>query len=106
MLIYVGAMNCAPCESWRRTEAADFQACPEFSRLVYREVESPSLRDVLDDAIWPEDLRVYREFIAKGAGVPLWMVIADGQLVQQGFGLSQWRQTVFPTVAQLVGSSR
>src|SRR3974390_1891533 len=62
MLIYVGAMNCAPCASWRRTEAADFQACPEFSRLVYREVESPSLRDVLDDAIWPEDLRVYREF--------------------------------------------
>lgn len=106
MLIYVGAKNCGPCEAWQRTEAARFRASPEFGRVVYREVESPSLRSVLDDANWPPDLLAYRQEIDRNGGVPLWMVVVDGQIVHQDFGLSQWRRTVFPTLAALVRAAR
>ena len=50
---------------------------PEFHRLAYREVKSPNLFDVLKDNNWPEELRGYRQAIGDGAGVPLWLVIAD-----------------------------
>jgi hypothetical protein len=64
--------------------------------LAYREVKSPSLFDVLKDENWPEYLRVYRQAISQGAGVPLWLVIADDQHVMGSFGLTQWSEVVLP----------
>ena len=106
MLMYVGAKNCAPCDAWQRGEGAVFRTTPEYSGLFYTEVKSASLRDVLDDVNWPEDLRAYRGLIDRNAGVPLWMVIADGQLVHQDFGLLQWRRTVLPAIVNLLHSAK
>ena len=101
-LIYVGAENCAPCDIWQRNQAIAFHHSAEFGRLSYREVKSPSLLDVLKDDHWPEDLRVYRQVIGQGAGVPLWLVIADDRLVMQGFGLAQWQDAVLPKIRSLL----
>jgi hypothetical protein len=101
-LVYVGAENCAPCDIWQRKQGAAFHDSLEFRRLAYREVKSPSLFDVLKDENWPEDLRVYRQAISQGAGVPLWLVIADDQLVMQSFGLAQWQQAVLPKLRSLL----
>jgi hypothetical protein len=100
--VYVGAKNCAPCEAWQRTDGLAFRDSPQFSRLHYREVKSPSLTDVLKDENWPEDLGGYRKIIDKRAGVPLWFVVADGRVVLQSFGLSQWREAVLPKLTQLL----
>jgi hypothetical protein len=70
--------------------------------LQYREIKSPSLYDVLKDENWPEDLSGYRQSIDKQAGVPLWLVVADGRVVLQSFGLSQWREAVLPKLTQLL----
>ena len=102
-LVYVGADNCAPCDSWQRNQGIAFRDSMEFHRLVYREVKSPSLFDVLKDSYWPEDLRLYREAIGQGVGVPLWLVIADGQLVLQRSGLTQWQDAVLPIIKSLTG---
>ena len=101
-LVYVGAENCAPCDTWQRNQGTAFRDSAEFHRLAYREVKSPSLLDVLKDENWPEDLRAYRQTIGQHAGVPLWLVIADNRLVLQGSGASQWQNAVLPKIKSLL----
>jgi len=101
-LLYVGADDCAPCRVWQDGEGAAFRASPEFSRLTYREVKSPTLLDVLKEESWPEDLRGYRDRIERGAGVPLWLVITGNDVVGRGFGPSQWRQSILPQLRSLL----
>ena len=101
-LVYVGAENCAPCEIWQHNQGTAFRNSTKFRRLIYREVKSSSLFDVLKDENWPEDLRIYRHAIRQEAGVPLWLVIADEQLVLQSSGLTQWRAAVLPKIKSLL----
>ncbi len=101
-LVYVGAADCGSCIVWQRTDGAVFRASPDFARLSYREVESPSLFDVLKDENWPRDLMVYRQAIGPRAGVPLWLLVADDHIVLQRFGLSQWREAVLPALQSLL----
>lgn len=105
-LVYVGAENCGPCDSWQRDQATVFRNSTEFQRLAYREVRSPNLFDVLNDNYWPEDLRLYRQAINRNAGVPLWLVIADDELVMQRSGLAQWQESVLPKVKSLIRAMR
>lgn len=101
-LLYVGAEDCAPCRVWQNGEGTAFRASPEFARLTYREVKSPTLFDVLKDENWPEDLRGYRDRIERGAGVPMWLVITGNDIVGRGFGPSQWRQSILPKLRSLL----
>lgn len=105
-LVYVGAENCAPCESWQHNQGSAFRNSTEFQRLAYREVKSPNLFDILHDNYWPEDLRLYRQAISRSAGVPLWLVIVDDQLVMQRAGVSQWHELIFPKIKSLTGAMR
>ena len=102
VVLYVGAEDCAPCRAWQREAKVAFKASPEFGQLVYREVKSPALFDLLEDENWPEDLREYRAQLGRGAGVPLWLVIADGRVVGRGMGPTQWSANVFPKIRALL----
>jgi hypothetical protein len=101
-LVYVGAEDCAPCRAWQGGERKRFLESGEASRLTYREVKSPTLRDVLKDEHWPEDLRGHRDRLGAGAGVPLWLVISGDELVERAFGASQWHGTVLPRLRRLL----
>jgi hypothetical protein len=101
-LIYVGAEDCAPCRAWQAGEGKRFLESGEASRVTYREVKSPVLRDILKDEHWPEDLRAYRDRLGAGAGVPLWLVISGDELVERAFGASQWHATVLPRLERLL----
>lgn len=100
-LVYVGAEDCAPCRSWQRVEGTTFRAAPEFAHVIYREVKSPTARDVLNDDYWPDDLRGYRDRLGRGAGVPLWLVISDDEIVERAFGASQWHSAVLPRIKSM-----
>lgn len=102
LLLYVGADDCAPCRVWQGGDEQQFIASPTFARLTYRTVKSPTLFGLLDDAVWPDDLRPYRAKLDRRAGAPLWLIIADRDVVAQQFGLSQWRQVVLPKLESLV----
>lgn len=102
MLLYVGAENCGPCTTWQRNDGTAFRGSKEFARLSYREVKSPTLFDVLKDQNWPDDLAAYRQSIDRRAGVPLWLVVVDGQVVMQSSGLSQWQEAVLPKLTALL----
>ena len=98
MLIYVGAQDCAPCRAWRNGEGAAFLASRDATHITFREVKSPHLEDVLNDENWSEDIRGYRISIRRGDGVPLWLVISDGRVVEQQFGASAWQERILPTL--------
>jgi len=101
-LVYVGAEDCAPCRSWQSVDGAKFRTSPEFAPIIYREVKSPTVRDVLNDDYWPDDLRGHRDRLGRGAGVPLWLVIADDEIIERAFGASQWHSTVLPKIKSLL----
>lgn len=101
-LLYVGAQDCAPCRAWQKNQAIAFRSSPDFRRLSFREVKSSTLYDVLNDSNWPPELRAYRQAIRKGAGVPLWLVIADETIVMQSSGLAQWQEAVLPKIQSLL----
>jgi hypothetical protein len=101
-LLYVGAEDCAPCRKWQREDGALFQAAAEFRRITYREVKSPALFDLLKDEHWPVDLRLFRERLSPGMGVPLWLIVADGEIVEQQSGASRWQAAVLPRIRSLL----
>ena len=101
-LVYVGAEDCAPCRSWQKVDGAKFRASAEFAPIIYREVKSPTVRDVLNDDYWPNDLRGHRDRLGRDAGVPLWLVISDDEIVERAFGASQWHTTVLPKIRSLL----
>lgn len=102
LLLYVGAEDCPPCKAWQAGDGARFRDSPEFRRVSYRQVLSPSLFDVLKDENWPDDLVRYRPTIDHRSGVPLWLIVADGDVVMQSFGVTQWRDAVLPRIKSLV----
>lgn len=102
-LLYVGAADCAPCRSWQLGSGARFRDSAAFARISYREVKAPHLRDVLEDANWPAELRRYRNRLGRNAAVPLWLLMLDGDVVAEGFGEEQWNRTILPRVRQLGG---
>lgn len=100
-LVYVGAKDCNPCRTWQEGAGANFRASAEFSRLTYREVNAPTLFDVLKDEYWPTELRELRDTLDKRAGVPYWFIVADGRVILTAGGLSQWASAVLPTLKSL-----
>jgi len=102
MLLYVGADDCPPCRAWQRDAGTAFRASAEFARVTYYEVKSPKLRDVLKDEYWPGELRRYRDQLGSRAGVPLWLVVADQEIVECSFGIGQWQHAVLPKLRSLL----
>jgi hypothetical protein len=101
-VIYIGADDCVPCRIWRRQHWPGFEASSEFGRLRYREVMSPKLLDLLADQHWPQELREHRDRLDRAAGVPLWLLLADGQLVLEARGLGQWKHAALPAIKRLL----
>ena len=98
MLIYVGAEDCAPCRAWQKDDGVDFRRSVEFSRIRYHEVKSPRLHELLSDAYWPEELRIYRGRLKPSDGVPLWLIVSGDAVVAQHFGAQGWRTSVLPAL--------
>ena len=101
-VIHVSADDCAPCRVWYRDHWPAFARSAEFARITYREVKSPRLFDLMADEHWPEDLRGYRQTIDRSSGAPLWLIIADDEIVSRAWGVSAWTSTALPAIAALL----
>ncbi len=97
-LIYVGADDCAPCRTWLNGDGAPFRRSAEFARITYVEVKAPHLHDVLKDETWPLSVREFRTLLKQSDGVPLWLVVSNGDVIEQRFGPEAWRGSVLPII--------
>lgn len=97
-VVYVGAEDCGPCRSWRHDERPAFLGSGEFTRLRYREVIAPHLRDLLAQENWPAELAAVRARVRAQPGAPQWFVLREERLVAADAGLSAWRRAIWPTI--------
>jgi hypothetical protein len=97
LVLYVGAEDCGPCRTWRQDHKPRLVSELE-GRASYREVIAPKLAHAFDESGWPSDLLPFRRDAEAVAGVPLWLVIRDGQVIASAGGLSRWRSAVLPAL--------
>jgi hypothetical protein len=101
-LLYVGADDCPPCLAWQRGAGAEFRISSLYQRLDYREIKSPRLFDLLKDEYWPSDLRRHRARLRPGTGAPLWIVLANDEVVFERSGAGYWESGVLPKIEKLL----
>ena len=101
MVVYVGADDCAPCRKFYEEQWPAIRNSARLSSIAFREVRSPTFRDVLSDEYWTADLRPIRDTLPDEAGVPLWVVVSDGSVVKSVWGVSQWEAQVMPLLRRI-----
>ena len=89
-VVYVGGWDCEPCTTWKKRYKAQWLASPEFARVTWVEVESPKLKEAYQERYWPEDLRPVLGALPKRSGTPRFLVVRDGRVIANEFGVSTW----------------
>ena len=92
-VINVSAWNCPYCVQWRNTYKAKWLASPAFRKVRYVEIESPAIKTAYREQYWPEDLwPVIKQ--TSGSGTPRFLIVKDGKVVSNRFGVSAWLGTL------------
>jgi hypothetical protein len=93
-VIYIGGLDCPPCQRWRAAYEAKWLASPEYKRVGWIEVESPKLREAYQERYWPGELRAVLGQLPKKSGTPRFLIVKDGTVVSNQFGGSKWLNTM------------
>ena len=89
-VVYVGGWDCPPCTAWKNRYKAEWLASPQFARVSWVEVESPKLKEAYRERYWPDDLRPVLESLPRKSGTPRFLVLKDGRVIANEFGVSTW----------------
>lgn len=101
-VIYVGGLDCPPCQRWRAASEAKWLASPEYRKVTWVEVESPKLREAYQERYWPDDLRPILEQLPRKNGTPRFLIVKDGKVVANQLGGSSWA-TIMTDLKNLLG---
>ncbi|SKA33798.1 hypothetical protein SAMN02745126_05407 [Enhydrobacter aerosaccus] len=93
-MIYVGGWDCPYCTTWKNKYKADWLASPEFKRVTWVEVDPPRLRDAYQARYWPGDLAEVLNQVPRKSGTPRFLIVQDGRIVSNEFGVSKWLVTL------------
>ena len=89
-VVYVGGWDCEPCATWKKRYKAEWVASREFARVTWIEVESPTLKAAYQERYWPEELRPVLASLPRKSGTPRFLVVRDGRVIANEFGVSTW----------------
>ena len=89
-VVYVGGWDCEPCATWEKRYKAEWVASREFARVTWIEVESPKLKEAYLERYWPEELRPVLASLPRKSGTPRFLVVRDGRVIANEFGVSTW----------------
>jgi hypothetical protein len=89
-VIYVGGLDCRPCDTWKKKHKAEWLASPEYRRVTWIEIESPRLKEAYQERFWPGDLRPVLEQLPRKSGTPRFLLVKDDQVIANEFGVGQW----------------
>jgi len=93
-VVYVGGWDCPYCTEWKNKYKAGWVASPEYKKVTYVEVDPPKLREAYQARYWPGDLAPILEQVPRKSGTPRWLVVRDGRIVGNEFGVSKWSRIV------------
>jgi hypothetical protein len=93
-VIYVGGWDCPPCTQWKNTQKARWLASPEFGRVTWIEVDAPKLKEAYQERYWPGELKPILDQIPRKGGTPRFLIVQDGRIVSNEFGVSRWSATM------------
>ena len=93
-VIYVGGWDCPYCITWQKDHKPAWTSSPEFKRVAYVEVDPPHLREAYQERYWPGDLKAILEQIPRKSGTPRFLIVKDGRIVSNEFGVTKWAQTM------------
>ncbi|MBS0548345.1 MAG: hypothetical protein JSR24_11385 [Proteobacteria bacterium] len=93
-IVYVGGWDCPYCTTWKNQYKAAWVASPEFAHVRWTEVDVPHLRDAYRPQYWQGDLAPILEQLPRKSGTPRFLVVRDGKVVSNEFGVSKWENSV------------
>jgi hypothetical protein len=93
-VIYVGGWDCPPCAAWKKTQKARWLASPEYQHVRWIEIESPRLRDAYQERYWPLEVKPLLAKLPRKSGVPRFLIVRDGEIVSNQFGVPGWSTTM------------
>lgn len=103
-VIYVGGLDCPPCTQWKNGYRAEWLASPEFARVTWIEIDPPKLREAYQERHWPGRLKPILEQLPRRSGTPRFLVVRDGTVVFNEFGVSKWTAAMIE-IRKLVGQA-
>jgi hypothetical protein len=89
-VIYVGGLDCQPCTAWKNKYKARWLASPEYRQVTWIEVESPKLKEAYQERFWPGELKLVLDQLPRKSGTPRFLIVRDGKVVANEFGVSHW----------------
>ena len=93
-VIYIGGEDCPPCHRWASAYKAKWLASPEFRQVTWIEIDSPRFREAYQARFWPGDLEPILDQIPRKSGAPRFLIVRDGRIVSNHFGISKWETTL------------
>lgn len=93
-VIYIGGQDCPPCRRWITTYRDRWLASSEFRQIAWVEVEPPHLKEAYQERHWPEALRPVLAQVPRKSGTPRFLIVTEGRIVSNEFGISKWRNTM------------
>lgn len=69
-------------------------ASPEYRQVDWVEIDPAKFREAYQARYWPGDLRPVLDQLPRKSGAPRFLIVRDGRVVSNEFGLSRWEVTV------------
>jgi hypothetical protein len=89
VVVNVYAWDCPPCIHWHNTYKKAWMNSAEFQKVRYVEIDSPTIRQAYNAKYWPDDLNPILKQ-TEGRGVPRYLIIKDGKIVSDQYGVERW----------------
>jgi len=99
--VYVGADDCPPCLTWRKTELPKFEASPLRRDVDFHAIFAARWSYVADPYYWPAELAWLRADAELKRGAPQFVVARDGKVLLRSFGTASWNSQVQPLLLKL-----
>ena len=93
VVINVHALDCPPCLRWENAYKTEWLRSPEYKLVRYVQIESPSISESYLPKHWPQDLQPVLAQTG-GSGVPRYLIVKDGRIISDRFGIDNWPNTV------------
>lgn len=112
MVLFLGDAASEECKTWRTQWEPLFLASQAFKKIDYRVVYPATKALLLKPESWPADLRwILDAFLLSQVGVqaghvtPRFFLVQNKQITFSTSGNSGWRETMWPTIMDVTGTT-